>query len=442
MNRKQSTISSLIAVALVFGSLGVSGFVGAVGSLAKDDDLKAALPPKAVERDNDVAPTAPAPSQDIPVSTPPEITPIVTESLIARADNVVTTEKYDLQITRHKLGVHLSKDGLLTGRLNVSDSITRAQIPAENLNIKFVQRGSIVAQVKPGPGGVFQANGLTPGVYSLIASGSDGFFGCGVKIYGFVDTPENEIQDSLQIDMTVVHPSNAQVVQKLIRDRSVGPKMVASRRTQTAQVSYYRAQEGSAPLNTPVLAVGADGKVNTRINDLDAATQERLLAVGATVYLVQRGAVRGRYQVTEDGSFYAPDLVGGHYSLVALSRRSHASFAAIGVVVETGAPATGTVNGNSSRLSVKPVKGAKLQGGSDIDMMPTSDFDSTEDPSATAQQDQSGGFGGGAGGGAGGGGGGFGGGGLGLAAGAAGLAAGVAALANNRHNNPASPAGP
>ena len=421
MKRPQSMISNLITGALVFGSLGISGLIGAVTTFA-DEGAQATPAADLVE-----------------TQIPAPLAPPVSQSLLARANR--SSRDTDLGVSRQRLGVRLSKDGMISGRLNVSDSITGAHVSAEKLNIKFVQRGSVVVEVKPGVGGVFHTSGLNPGVYSMIASGSDGFFACGVIVSAYAGEAEAASTSSLQIDASVVHPSNVAVARKLITSRVASSgKSPAQRRTQVSAAGLSRSVDDAPPLHTPVLTVGADGKVLTRINELDEATAERRPAAGGTVYLIQRGVVRGRYQVADDGSFYAPGIVGGQYSLVATSQRSRSAFAAIGVIIEEAGSSTGTVKNGSSRISVQPAKVTKLQGGSDIDMVPSTDFDSTDDPANTTQDQQAGGGGFGSGGG---GGGGFGGGGGGLGLGglaAIGAAAGIAAaIANNKNNNAASP---
>jgi hypothetical protein len=447
MKRMQFTLSSLLAGALVFGSLGISGFVGAVSTMARDNPRSSApAAPKVVVPENDIDALNPVQVAESPVAAEANVT--------ARLIKKTAADTADRGFAKQKLGVRLSKDGLLTGRLNLADSVTGAHVAAETLTVKFVQRGSVITEVKPGPGGVFQADGLTPGVFSLIASGPDGFFASGLTIYPYIEAPQGapaaSIQDALQIDATVVHPANVSLVKKLIRDRSGSPRADAQRRAEVMQAGSRRAIGDVAPLHTPVLTVGSDGHVLTRINDLDGATRERSLAVGATVFLIQRGAVRGQYKVAQDGSFYAPGIVAGQYTLLALSQRSRLSFAAIGVIVEDGSRTSGTVNLKSSRLNVLQAKRSALQAGDggDIDMIPVEDFQSTAEPAAADGNDPAAGFGGGGFGGGGGGVfGGGGGGGFG-ALGALGLGGGIAGLAaalshrNNNNDNPKSPAAP
>lgn len=424
-------LSSLVASTLVFGSLGVSGFVGSVATFADDRGAPVRKAPKAVNLDNAID------------------TATIVRTSAAKVSRLAKSQL---------LGAHLSKDGMLTGRLNISDSVSGAHVAAENLQVKFVQRGSIISDAKPGPGGVFQVAGLTPGVYSMIASGADGFFISTVVVYAYEVNADVEagsaIVDPLQIDATVVHPSNAGVIAKLIQ-RSTNPRLTkpisSASRKQVVQASREEnADETPAPLQTPVLKVGNDGRVVIAIDEVNPATGERTPAKGATAYLVQRGAVRGQFQVDQDGSFNAKDITPGQYSFLILTNSATPWISAMGVIVEKDNGNTGTVS-TSGRLNVQQVKGTKLQGAAPtFTPAPGGDTSGTADPgTGTGNNDDrlaGGAFMGGGGGGGGFGGGGFGGGFGGLAglAGIGGLAAGLVALGQNNDNNntPASPLTP
>lgn len=408
MKTMRLSLSSLLSGALVFGSLGISGFVGTVTALA-DDQTAVQRPTNAIDA-------------------------LDAGQFTETTNSPVSVIKVSKSAGSQVLGARLSKDGMLSGRLNVSDSISGAHVPAENLGVRFIQRGSVISQAKPGPGGVFQVDGLAPGVYSMIASGPDGLYASALVIYPY-ENPEVTAGSSpaqpLQIDATVVHPSNVELVTKLIM-KAAGTQPMPSTspapaRRHISQVALRNeADMAPAPLQTPVLSMAADGQVSIRINDVDGVTGERTLAVGSSIYLIQRGAVRSKSTVDANGTFNARGTAPGQYSLLALSPNGK-SFAAIGVIVETAAPNAGTVQ-KSGRLVVQQVKAASRQQGSSVDMMPTSDFNPPADPNAPQQQVVDGGGTGGVG--RGGGAGGGGGGGLGGLAALAGLA-GLAGLSNN-----------
>src|SRR5947207_2874303 len=102
MRRERFGVSSLLASTLVVGSLGIC----AVTATADDRGAPARQPrQKAVQVDKAVDST------------------VASKGVIA---NVSTRAKSQL------LGAHLSKDGMLTGRLNVSDSLSGAHVAAEN----------------------------------------------------------------------------------------------------------------------------------------------------------------------------------------------------------------------------------------------------------------------------------------------------------------------
>ncbi|GAG01298.1 unnamed protein product, partial [marine sediment metagenome] len=76
--------------------------------------------------------------------------------------------------------VYLRVDGILFGRVSVIDA-TGAFRPVK-ARISFVQAGEEVAAAQSDEWGHFRAVGLQPGVYSVIATGSDAFGAFSVRI--------------------------------------------------------------------------------------------------------------------------------------------------------------------------------------------------------------------------------------------------------------------
>jgi hypothetical protein len=114
--------------------------------------------------------------------------------------------------------VHLQKDGYLRGKLNVLDSAGRPS-PAKG-KVSFLQNGQVVAVAQVDLGGVFQAAGLKPGVYSVIASGPDGFAAMTVQVLPYVENaPPAEL---VSLDMTLVPLDGADALSDLLAQTPPG----------------------------------------------------------------------------------------------------------------------------------------------------------------------------------------------------------------------------
>lgn len=92
----------------------------------------------------------------------------------------------DAWYDRHELS--LSVDGNLPGNLRVFDDNGKL-IPAR-VKLYFLQSGKVVSQTTPNDDGDFQAVGLKPGTYSLVAAGQSGFAALGVRILPPPERPE------------------------------------------------------------------------------------------------------------------------------------------------------------------------------------------------------------------------------------------------------------
>lgn len=107
--------------------------------------------------------------------------------------------------------VHLQVDGNLKGKLSILDSAGKPS-PAQ-AKITFLQNGQVVATAQADAGGVFQVPGLKPGVYSVIASGPDGFAATTVQVLPFAgDAPAAE----LTLNMTLVPLNGADALSDLL----------------------------------------------------------------------------------------------------------------------------------------------------------------------------------------------------------------------------------
>eukprot|EP01025_Chloroclados_australasicus_P009413 TRINITY_DN13607_c0_g1_i1.p2 TRINITY_DN13607_c0_g1~~TRINITY_DN13607_c0_g1_i1.p2 ORF type:complete len:129 (-),score=8.97 TRINITY_DN13607_c0_g1_i1:32-388(-) len=67
-----------------------------------------------------------------------------------------------------KFQAHLTADGLLAGRFRTLDSATGQASSPPDLTVLLIQRGRILQKIERTVEGVFQAEGITPGVYSVM----------------------------------------------------------------------------------------------------------------------------------------------------------------------------------------------------------------------------------------------------------------------------------
>jgi hypothetical protein len=107
--------------------------------------------------------------------------------------------------------VYLRVDGNLAGRVSILDSAGK-RLPAK-AHVSFIQRGKTLSAVDTNERGQFQVHGLQAGVYSVIASGPDGF----AVIAAQVLPPAGDApRDQLLLDLTLVPSDDADALSKLL----------------------------------------------------------------------------------------------------------------------------------------------------------------------------------------------------------------------------------
>jgi hypothetical protein len=102
---------------------------------------------------------------------------LAAETVDATVDANVRSAAYAAYM-RHEYA--LQSDGNLKGKVRMVDaggSLTPARV-----KLFFVRHGEVVSQASPNAEGVFQASGLTPGYYSVIADGQSGMSSTGVRV--------------------------------------------------------------------------------------------------------------------------------------------------------------------------------------------------------------------------------------------------------------------
>lgn len=84
----------------------------------------------------------------------------------------ILPEKVEPAATDRIHSVRLGREGLVPGRIAIRDLDGTAKV-VNNVKVHFVKNGKPVAVVEPGVNGVFQAKGITPGEYAVIAAGPE-----------------------------------------------------------------------------------------------------------------------------------------------------------------------------------------------------------------------------------------------------------------------------
>lgn len=178
MNRRGGSIISLLPV--------LAAVMGTTGIVASYSHFQMTVEPVDVAVQLDVA-------------TQPEANDYVQ---LASATTVSSQDDDNLARRLRSFGLRLSSDGKLPGRITLIDPQTGERIIAEDVSVKFVQRGSIIQTVKPGLNGVFQASGIQPGIYSIIVAGKDGFMGFSARVLPAGNDLAEVTADDNQIHLT------------------------------------------------------------------------------------------------------------------------------------------------------------------------------------------------------------------------------------------------
>lgn len=392
MKLQSSPLISAMVAALIFGTLGMSGLVSAVSSPVPTDPSGETVPPNAAAVNREFAPAdalltttgADDPAAEAPeIVVPARVVPVPALTAPVPVPNQVVAGS-------RGFGVRLSGDGLLPGRFSFVDSATGIQVAAKRLTISFLRDGKVLAQARPGVGGVFQASGLAPGVYSMIARGPDGFLATAI----YVLPPLNGQDGGLQIDGALVPPENVPLVRKLIRER-----IFPTRRVVAESGELDRANRVSKPYRTPLLTIGLDGHLRGRLHYIDPKTEQRVLATECTAFLIRGSEIRASMDVNQNGIFDVDSVLSnletGAYSLLVTRRpsraevtdaghaaASHYGYAALGVTVvksialpQPKAVARPKQSPYQLVSSVRLAADDEIHDIADIDIIPTEDIE-------------------------------------------------------------------
>ncbi|MCA9050334.1 MAG: hypothetical protein KDA89_16475, partial [Planctomycetaceae bacterium] len=114
--------------------------------------------------------------------------------------------------TSTSLGHHqirLQADGSLMGEINVLDPRTGRHREIVDMTVHYIRDGELIASTPVENDGAFRTNGLTPGIYGFVATGTDGVLAMSIDVLGSVAVSQSEghgdyVLTSTQVPLTLV----------------------------------------------------------------------------------------------------------------------------------------------------------------------------------------------------------------------------------------------
>jgi len=366
-----------MTAALVIGTLGISTYVSALSTLSPAEAvekfaLENSVDVEAEAEPKDALPATPIPA-DVAVDAEGDVIPQ------REAQQTPAPAADDQFAATPAFGVRLSRDGLLPGRFRYAERLNGPLLVAKRLAISFIQNRRVVARVRPGVDGVFQASGLAPGVYSMIANGPDGFLATAILVLPPVEGQHGAGDAGLQIDMALVSPDDSPLVRTMIRERIFPWRGDFESDLWSDGTQWDGTNFAAKPLSTPQLVIGTDGFLRGRTNWIDGRIPQRIPATRCTVWLIRGNEVRAKADIDDNGVFVfdaeQANLIHQEYSLLVTGRpprtddtfteealpRGRRSFAALGVtLVKASALPQQNVNAESANNPFRLVSAARL----------------------------------------------------------------------------------
>jgi len=335
MNR--SNCIPVFALSLVVAGLGM-GAVAGVYPAAQAEDRRPT---------REASPVAPADSEVL---------------LLAQPEG----DSFASRLRNHR--IRLSADGYLPGKINLVDNETGVLRVLRNLKVMFIQNGQVKSTATPGEGGVFQAGGLTPGVYSLAAIGPEGYVAYGLEILpaaaegpaappkpavttlsrdGFIDAEPvyfQEVSSVLAIESLAIPRRDFEAVIQLARSyipaeilNAASPAELpesAQPAEQTDEPAPTDKSPAATALKNHVVVIGADGTLSGRTRRVHPQTGRPTRLRRLNVFLVQANAVVAQAPVSENGTFTFSSVAPGTYSFVASGLEGFSAFSVQAVNAE------------------------------------------------------------------------------------------------------------
>lgn len=123
-------------------------------------------------------------------------------------------------VTMRDFFVNLQVDGNLVGRVSLFDAA--GNLTPASVSIHFIQNGAVVLMARSDERGNFQAVGLPPGTYSVIAMDQEGFTAFSVRVLPF---DQNAAPNQMVLAMTLIPPVDTALLAQMIGQ---GPMVMAA----------------------------------------------------------------------------------------------------------------------------------------------------------------------------------------------------------------------
>jgi len=258
--------------------------------------------------------------------------------------------------------VRPNADGEVSGRISALE--LKSTIPLEDLQVSLVKDGNKLYTDQTDSAGTFTFNDVTPDIYTLIASGKNGFMAYGIEV---VPRPDNGaleldfgqraaaekafytklglpagavVQDDLQVDAAAVPPT-FNTMQRLTQSFLPGAGLFA------ADVkSIGNAEEVGGGFQH---ALSEDGSFKGKLQPIGTADGGAQSLSDMNIFLIQDDKQIGRVPVEENGNFELKDVEPGVYAIVAAGKDGFAALslelvASANDDVNVGSPKRGIFN--------------------------------------------------------------------------------------------------
>lgn len=283
-----------------------------------------------------------------------ETTETDTEPVLAQAEG----DSFASRLRNHR--IRLSADGFLPGRINLVDAETGAVRVLTDIKVMFIQNGQVKATAVPGEGGMFQAAGLQPGVYSLAAIGPEGYVAYGLEVLppappapilpaaeqnqsasvdGFVETEPvffQEVSSVLSIDSLAIPRRDFDAVIQLARSYIPAELLNATSPEEADAIAPPGPpldvappaddSEPTANLKYHAVQIAADGTLSGRTRRVHPQTGRPTRLRRLNVFLVQNNEIVAQAPVSENGTFTFSSVAPGTYSFVAAGLEGFTAF--------------------------------------------------------------------------------------------------------------------
>ena len=275
-------------------------------------------------------------------------------------------------------------EGNLTGRISAIEPSQSVTVPIEQLNVSLLKKGEKIRTSTTDDDGKFLLEDVQPGVYTLVASGQNGFLAYGVNVL-----PKLELFDALekntQLDprekkaFYVSHfklPQDAVIAEELQIDAAaVPPEFSTLQRISRNYLPSATALNIGRDLNDAKAISKAtdikggfkypltdDGKLEGRIQPIATDDGKPAKLSDMNIFLIQDDVEAARVTVEENGKFEIEDIEPGVYSLIAAGEDGFAALSLELVKAEdkVGSRSGGTKAHYVSTGAVKNRKGPGL----------------------------------------------------------------------------------